>query len=97
MATLYILTRSPFATRDILNIVDLTWSGDGILLLQDAVLAIKSSPFSTKLSDLKGKGVDVYAVDADTEARAINPPPWVELVTYDDVVELLVRYAKTYS
>ena len=82
---------------DLEKIVDLTWKGDGILLLQDAVLAIKSSPFSKKLSDLNGKGVNLYAVDADTEARGVDPPPWVELVNYDDIVELLARYAKTYS
>ena len=97
MATLYVLTRSPFAMGDLEKIVDLTWKGDGILLLQDAVLAIKSSPFSKKLSDLNGKGVNLYAVDADTEARAVNPPPWVELVNYGDIVELLAGYAKTYS
>ena len=82
---------------DFESIVDMTWKGDGVLLLQDAVLAIKSSQFSMKLSDLNGKGVNVCALDADAEARGVNPPPWVELVTYDDIVELLARYAKTYS
>ena len=82
---------------DFERIVDMTWKGDGVLLLQDAVLAVKSSQFSMKLSDLNGKGVNVYAMDADTEARAINPPPWVELVNYGDIVELLAGYAKTYS
>jgi len=82
---------------DFESIVDMTWKGDGVLLLQDAVLAVKSSQFSMKLGDLNGKGVNVYALDADAEARGVNPPPWVELVTYDDIVELLARYAKTYS
>ena len=89
--------RSPYATRDLDTVISLARSGDGIVLMQDAVLAVKLALEGSSISVAVAKGVKLYGIDADLKARSVKAVPPVESITYDDLVELLCKHNGTYS
>ena len=94
------LYRSPHTTRDLQTVINLARPGDGIVLMQDAVLAIRIGSELSKDSWIRSastRGVKLYAINADLEARSVEGTPAVESITIDNLVELLWKYDRTYS
>jgi tRNA 2-thiouridine synthesizing protein B len=97
MSILYILHRSPYSAPEMESTLKLAKPGDGIVLMQDAVLALRSAP---RVIDIGGKSlseVRLYALKADMEARSIQPNRLIEVIDYDRLIELLGKYDSTFS
>jgi sulfur relay protein TusB/DsrH len=92
--TLFIISKSPFLHTEAANALELVSEGDTILLIHDAVVALKHAPddFWTALESLAGKKVNLYALEEDCEARGIVSDD--ALVNYDGFVDLIVSADK---
>ena len=97
MSTLYILRRSPYSTLEIEDAIRLAKAGDGIVLTQDAVLALRSAPKEDSIEEAWRKNIKIYAIKADMDARSLKEIAWVKTIDYDDLVELLGQYKNTCS
>lgn len=71
METLFVFSKSPWARRDMETWLPRVGEQDQVLLIQDAVLALRSLPsgLSGSLASLKGR---LWALDADLEARGVK-------------------------
>ena len=91
MNTLYVISRSPFQRSEPFLNFELAEKGDGVLFIQCGVNILKKP--DDILKNLKEKGVELYAGKEDIQARAINTDtPDVNIVDYDDIAELLLKY-----
>ena len=97
MATLHILHSSPCSTSEMENTLRLARPGDAIVLVQDAVFVFISSPRDRALDDALAKGLKVFAMKADLDARSVKAPSGVETIGYRELVELITRYEGTVS
>jgi len=71
--------------------------GDAIVLIQDAVFFFRSSTRDRVLNDALVRGLKVFAMKADLDARSMKAPSGVEIIGYDEFVELVIRYERTVS
>jgi tRNA 2-thiouridine synthesizing protein B len=97
MSTLFIIHRSPYSTPEMSGVLGLAKPGDGVILTQDAVFALRSAQSGNTVEKASGRGIRFYAVKADTDARSVRPISSVKLIDYDDLVELLSQYESTFS
>jgi len=97
MSTLYILHRSPYSAPEMQTALRLAKSEDGIILTQDAVLALRSAPKEISIEEASRKNLTFYALKADMDARSIKSIAGVKTIDYDDLVELLSQYESTFS
>jgi tRNA 2-thiouridine synthesizing protein B len=97
MPILYILHRSPYCSLEMENALKLARAGDGIALTQDAVLALRSTPEGVNIEEAARKGVKVYPLKTDMDARSIKVTPFVQPIDYDVLIELLSEYDGTFS
>ena len=97
MSTLYILHRSPYSAPEMETALRLAMPEDGIILTQDAVLALRSAPKEISIEEASRKNLKFYALKADMDARSIKPIAGVKTIDYDDLVELLSQYESTFS
>jgi tRNA 2-thiouridine synthesizing protein B len=97
MSTLFILHRSPYSTLEMNDAIRLAKVGDGIVLTQDAVLAVRSVPQEDGIEEASRKNIRIYAIKADMEARSLKEVGWVKIIDYDGLVELLGQYESTWS
>ena len=97
MGTLHILNRSPYSRPDAKNTLELARPGDGILMIQDALFIFRLPSDDHTIEDALARGLKIYALKVDLEARSVTPPPGVEIVEYDGFVELLTGYERTVS
>lgn len=97
MATLHLLSRSPFADLSGASCLRLLGAGDGLLLTGDAVYALQadSRPFAV-LSALPADR-PLFALAEDLEARGIAAPDFVEAIDYAEFVELTLRFERVNS
>jgi len=106
MATLYLVTKSPFIHNDPFEAVRVAVlqrvkeEKIGLILLQDAVLGAKRGQFSEKESfeqliiEAMGRGVNVYVLEPDLRARAIKPEEVIENILrigYPEAVDLIMN------
>lgn len=107
MATLYLVTKSPFIHSDPFEAVKVAILQSaveekiGVVLLQDAVLGAKKGQFSEKgetfeqlLLDAVEKGIKVYVLEPDSKARAMKPDQIVEGISpigYLRLVDLIME------
>lgn len=89
METLFIFSKSPWARRDMETWLPRVGEQDQVLLIQDAVLALrsKSLDISRRLSSLQGR---LWALEADVEARGLKPQG-AAVVDYKGAVELILQ------
>lgn len=67
-------------------------SGDnGIILLSDAAFMLINGEFSMTLREANTNGVNIYALRNDVEKRGIKVQPFVEVVDYDSLVDILLE------
>jgi len=106
LATLYLITKSPFIHNDPSEAVKVAIlqrnmeEKIGVVLLQDAVLGAKKKQTSDKeesfeqlLKEAMGRGLNIYALEPDLRARAIKPEEIVEGVApvgYHKLVDLIM-------
>ena len=97
MATLHMLSHSPFADSRLTSCLRLLGTDDALLLTGDAVYALQPDTANLQALQLMPASVALYALDEDLAARGIQPPQRVQVVDYPGFVELCTRYAKVNS
>lgn len=97
MATLHILSHSPFADSRLASCLRLLGTDDALLLSGDAVYALQPDTANLQALQLMPASVALYALDEDLAARGLQPPERVSAVDYPAFVELCTRYAKVNS
>jgi tRNA 2-thiouridine synthesizing protein B len=97
MPTLYVLHRSPYSAPEMETALGLAYPEDGVVLTQDAVLALRSAPKEVDIQKALKENVKIYALKVDMDARSTKPIPGVKTIDYDEFVELLCQYERTLS
>ena len=97
MATLHILSHSPFADSRLASCLRLLGAGDALLLSGDAVYALQPGTDNLQALQLMPSSVALHALDEDLAARGLQAPGRVQAVDYPGFVELCTRYAKVNS
>ena len=93
MATLHLLSRSPFADTSAASCLRLLGAGDGLLLTGDAVYALQ--PGSAPCARLRALADRPLA--EDLQARGLQAPELVSAVDYAGFVELTLRFERVNS
>ncbi|WP_455231209.1 sulfurtransferase complex subunit TusB [Geopseudomonas aromaticivorans] len=97
MATLHLLSRSPFTDTSGASCLRLLGAGDAVLLSGDAVYALQ--PGSRPFEVLGALPADrpLFALAEDLDARGLSAPDFVHAVDYAGFVELTLRFERTNS
>ena len=95
MPTLFILHRSDPTRWDLA--FTLAKSGDAVVLIQDGVVVTTRAAEDSGIENLVQRGVKMLALKADMDARKLNMKHGVEGIDYAQVVDLLIRYDRTFS
>lgn len=97
MATLHILSHSPFADSRLASCLRLLGASDALLLCGDAVYALQPGTANLQALQLMPASVALYALDEDLSARGLKAPDRTQIVDYPGFVELCTRYDKVNS
>lgn len=97
MATLHLLSHSPFSDSRLGSCLRLLGADDGLLLTGDAVYALQPGTAQLQALELMPAGIALYALEEDLQARALSAPPRAQAIDYPAFVELCGRYAKVNS
>ncbi|MBM7061803.1 sulfurtransferase complex subunit TusB [Pseudomonas sp. UL073] len=97
MATLHILSHSPFSDSRLTSCLHLLGAHDGLLLTGDAAYAVQPGTVQLQALTLISERVKLYALDEDLQARGLSAPPRLEALDYPAFVELCTRYDKVNS
>lgn len=97
MATLHVLSHSPFSDSRLSSCLHLLGSGDGLLLSGDAVYALQPGTAQRQALDLMPENIGLFVLEEDLCARAIDAPQRVQVVDYPGFVELSCRFDKVNS
>ena len=94
MATLHVLSHSPFSDSRLNSCLRLLGSSDGLLLCGDAVYALQAGTSQRQALELMPESIGLFALEEDLLARAISPPERAQVVDYPGFVELSCRFDK---
>ncbi|VXC28110.1 tRNA 2-thiouridine synthesizing protein B [Pseudomonas sp. 8AS] len=97
MATLHVLSHSPFSDSRLSSCLRLLGPQDGLLLSGDAVYALQPGSAQLQALLLMPEGIGLYALDEDLQARQLTLPARAQAVDYPAFVELCAAYAKVNS
>jgi len=97
MATLHVLSHSPFSDSRLSSCLRLLGANDGVLLSGDAVYALQGGTAQHQALELMPSSIGLFALDEDISARNIEPPQRVQVVDYPGFVALTCRFAKVNS
>lgn len=97
MATLHLLSHSPFSDSRLASCLRLLGPDDGVLLSGDAVYALQPGTAQLQALELMPASIALYALDEDLQARALSAPARAQPIDYPTFVELCGRYAKVNS
>ena len=97
MATLHLLSHSPFNDSRLASCLRLLGPDDGLLLSGDAVYALQPGTAQWQALELMPASVALYALEEDLQARALAAPDRAQAIDYPAFVELCGRYAKVNS
>ncbi|WP_426139979.1 sulfurtransferase complex subunit TusB [Pseudomonas sp. DWP3-1-2] len=92
MATLHVLSHSPFADTRLTSCLRLLGSQDALLLCGDATYALTQATPPRSALEAHINTFELYALEEDVSARAITLPDWVRRVDYAGFVELSIRF-----
>lgn len=96
MATLHLLSHSPFTDGRLASCLHLLGPGDGLLLSGDAVYAMKTATTQRQALELMPDSIGLFALNEDVVARGlVDLPERLKQVDYPGFVELCCRYART--
>ncbi|MFV9998418.1 MAG: sulfurtransferase complex subunit TusB [Arsenophonus endosymbiont of Dermacentor nuttalli] len=99
---LYTISTSPYYS-DLNSLISLLTEQDEVLLLQDGVLMGHKISSGNKdnnyLARLKNKGIPVFALQDDIEARGLMPymSSYVRQISYVDFVQLTVKHPQYFA
>jgi len=99
---LYTISTSPYY-GDFDSLISLLTEQDEVLLLQDGVLLGHKVSSGNKdnnfLMQLKDKGIQVFALQNDVEARGLMPymSSYVRQISYVDFVQLTVKHPQYFA
>lgn len=94
MATLHVLSHSPFTDNRLSSCLRLLGSQDGLLLCGDAVYALQAGSAQRQALELMPDAIALYALAEDVQARALERPARLSLVDYPGFVALSCQYDK---
>ncbi|WP_252275169.1 sulfurtransferase complex subunit TusB [Pseudomonas subflava] len=97
MATLHLLSHSPFSDSRLASCLRLLGPDDGVLLSGDAVYALQPGTAQLQALELMPASIALYALDEDLQARALSAPARAQAIDYPTFVELCGHYAKVNS
>ncbi len=97
MATLHVLTHSPFSDSRLSSCLRLLGEGDGLLLCGEAVYALQPGSAPLQALELMPEGIALFALQEDLDARGLACPERALPVDYPGFVELSCRYQKVNS
>jgi tRNA 2-thiouridine synthesizing protein B len=92
MATLHVLSHSPFADSRLTSCLRLLGSKDALLLCGDATYALTQATAPLEALESRAGSFELYALQEDVLARNLPVPGWVKCVDYPEFVELSIRY-----
>lgn len=94
MATLHVLSHSPFTDSRLGSCLRLLGKDDALLLCGDATYALTASSGPRQILEGKSATLTVFVLDEDARTRNLPLPDWVTSVDYSGFVALSVRYHK---
>ncbi len=92
---LHLVTRSPFMRNECRTTFRLARAGDGVVFLQDGVVAAGGLPADLweQTERLKSEGVTFYVLKEDLDARALRLNNLgATVVNYDGLLDLFGEY-----
>jgi tRNA 2-thiouridine synthesizing protein B len=95
MSTLHVLSHSPFGDDRLNSCLRVVGANDALLLCGDAAYALL--PGSAPFTALNARGLTLYVLAEDAQARAIDVPGWATAVDYPAFVELSIHHDKVNS
>ena len=95
MSTLHVLSHSPFGNDRLTSCLRVIGAEDALLLSGDAAYALQpgTAPFNT----LGTRGLKLFVLAEDAQARDLQTPDWAKAIDYPAFVELSIRYDKVNS
>ena len=94
MATLHVLSHSPFTDSRLSSCLRILGSQDALLLCGDAVYALQNDSAQRQALELMPESIALYALDEDVQARGLVFPARLTLVDYPGFVALSCQYDK---
>jgi len=94
MATLHVLSHSPFTDSRLSSCLRILGNQDALLLCGDAVYALQASSAQRQALELMPESIALYALDEDVRARGLVHPGRLTLVDYPAFVALSCQYDK---
>jgi len=95
MSTLHVLSHSPFGDDRLTSCLRVIGADDALLLSGDAAYALQ--PGTAPFTALQARGLKLYVLAEDAQARAISVADWVEAIDYPAFVELSIHHDKVNS
>ena len=95
MSTLHVLSHSPFGDDRLTSCLRVIGANDALLLTGDAVYALQ--PGTAPFSALNTRGLQLFVLAEDVQARAIEIPDWAKAIDYPAFVELSIHHDKVNS
>lgn len=92
MATLHVLSHSPFADSRLSSCLRLLGPDDGLLLTGDAVYALAAGSEPQRLLERELAADRLFALGEDLVARNLGAPDRLVAVDYAGFVELTLRF-----
>lgn len=98
MATLHILSHSPFTDNRLGSCLRLLRANDGLLLTGDAVYGLQPGSLARESLDQLPESVALHALSEDLQARALaDLPARLKSLDYPAFVEVCCQYDKVNS
>lgn len=99
MTVLHIVNKSPYEKKSFDSCLRLAKPGSALLLIEDGIYAAQQTGAVAEKLDSAVSKFDVYALQADVEARGMSDKlnPAVTLIDYDGFVELTTAHSKVQS
>ncbi|MEM7254153.1 MAG: sulfurtransferase complex subunit TusB [Pseudomonadota bacterium] len=100
MSTLYTIAKSPFAYDAVESCLAFVAEPSSVLFIEDAVYAVQDGTEVAALVDSVASKVRLYVLEADLNARGIEPHrrlSRVEAVGYSDFVRLATEHKRVVS
>ncbi|UVE16065.1 sulfurtransferase complex subunit TusB [Pseudomonas sp. LS44] len=97
MATLHVLSHSPFSDSRLSSCLRLLGANDALLLSGDAVYALQAATAQRQVLELMPDSIALFALSEDLQARGLSVPMRVQPVDYPAFVELCTRFDKVNS
>lgn len=100
MSTLHTVNKSPFMHNTLASCLQVCGNSDSILLLEDGVLAgLKGAPCAEEISAAIIKGIKIFALKNDIQARGLAEKIRTDIQTtdYNGFVQLSLEHRSVQS